>query len=141
MKYRSDFVTNSSSSSFIMAYKDSPFVDEDTIEKYPFLKAIDAIVPIIFKREADESETAEVISTIEELREYIGFRYSWVAETVDSVLKRDSYVRNIYAESVEYLNKGYKIVFKDVDYDDPFYPILRKLTESNENLKLIEVSD
>ena len=40
MKIREDFVTNSSSSSYVIAYKASPNFDEETIQRYPILKGL-----------------------------------------------------------------------------------------------------
>lgn len=44
MKIRTSFVTNSSSSSYVIAYRSLPDFDEETLTKYPFLKTYGQLV-------------------------------------------------------------------------------------------------
>ena len=76
MKIRTDFVTNSSSSSFIIAYNNENPIDENTLEKYPFLKEYNNSIGTIFKLlEKLDYYDHGIISNEEKLEELIFNEY------------------------------------------------------------------
>lgn len=113
MKIRSDFVTNSSSSSYVVAYKglDTP---------HPSIKSLNKMIEIVlFSDGGYETTRGEKVRTIDELDSYMVDTYGYSdLNTIDKLLSADSYAKKIHTECVKALNEGYTILFKDVGYSD-----------------------
>ena len=113
MKIRSDFVTNRSSSSYVIAYKglDTP---------HPSIKSLNKMIEIVlFSDGGYETTRGEKVRTIDELDSYMVDTYGYSdLNTIDKLLSADSYAKKIHTECVKALNEGYTILFKDVGYSD-----------------------
>lgn len=140
MKIRSDYVTNSSSSSYIIAFKGFPEVDYATSVRYPWIKTFAKLIEKIITGD-DGGYAGTIIEGGEELYNYFYNRYvpKEKFDTLESYFEHDrtyysekSYEEQEYEECLDYINRGYKIIFKRVDYDDEIImDILEDLKSEN----------
>lgn len=131
MKIRSDFVTNSSSSSYVIAYKGLDTTHPSILNKM--------IEIILFSDGGYETTKGEKVSTIEELNSYMVDTYGYGdLNTIDKLLDADSYTKKIHTECVKALNEGYTVLFKDVGYsDDTLSALLHDIANENIGVKIL----
>lgn len=109
MKVRSSFVSNSSSSSFVLPMKNinDKFTFEFTLED--LRKAFD---------ESDDSRVGEIISTKEALQEYYLDDYG--GESWEDLVENDPWAVEEYEKNVKKIEAGYSLVMGSVSYHEPF---------------------
>ena len=91
-KFRRGFVTNSSSSSFVIAYKEIIEIDEDTLKRYPFLKNYNNFIKdLIFSdgesRCSYETDSPDVYDNIEDFNDFFFERWGYDEQTLEEVLE------------------------------------------------------
>jgi hypothetical protein len=140
MKVRSDFVTNSSSSSFVIAYRTLPEFDDETIAKYPFLKNYGNLIEKVLFTAGDNDTTAgEVFKTKEEWDKHILEYYGWKNCTIEEILAEDEYSQEYYNKAIEYLENGFNILDKSIDYCDSYCEnVIRALAKEKDNFIILE---
>lgn len=140
MKIRSDYVTNSSSSSYVIAYKTLPEIDEETLAKYPFLKNYRKLIEKALFTDDDYDTTVGTVSrTKEEYDDYFVSEYSWKNHvSLEEILKDNTYLVEIYNAAIEYLGKGFNILSKNIGYDNNYcINMIEQLAEDKENFIIL----
>lgn len=131
MKFRMGFVTNSSSSSYVIAIKDIA-IDQELIDQLP--KFAQNVIKSYQKIMSQDAEC--IITNEEELVEYF---LRWEDyETIEEYLDDYDYRRSTYKEWLEKLNQGYAIAVHDVDYHDESKVSMFRALEDDEQIIILE---
>lgn len=141
MKVRTDFVTNSSSSSYIIAYQQTPNYDEATLKKYPALDCFNRLIDIVLSASSDYNETdaSHKITTKEELNNFFVDSCGWADHTLDDILSDDEYLKERYDKCIDAIQRGYVVLFKEVSYyDDTLADLIRELGNGNVGVEIID---
>ena len=127
MKIRTDFVTNSSSSSFVIAYRESSNPLHNTLVKL-----------VIDTNSHYDTSVAHVITNKEALDKKFLSWFGCSTDTILDVIRRNSDVRSEYNHCVDYLKKGYKIICKSIGYGDgTLQDLIRILATDNDDFVMM----
>ena len=134
MKIRTDYVTNSSSSSFIVAYR-IPEYDEEILQKYPVLQVHPFLINTIIYSEDDiETTKGRVFRSKESYTDDLIDR--WRNRPLEEILQ-NQFVKAEYDKIISLFEKGYFVFKKDVSFHNDIYNLIREFAEDNEDFIII----
>lgn len=135
MKIRMDFVTNSSSSSYIIAYKK---IDSSNVELFKlYNNIINAFVNV---ESSEDTRKGTILRTKDEFDKYFieQNKYGSV-NTLEKIFEDEEGLEDTYNTYIRYINNGYGIICKDIDNNDEgLYHFVNEIGKGNDTIIIIE---
>jgi hypothetical protein len=135
MKLRYEFVTNSSSSSYLLAYKPVPDMGNDALQN-----VIERMMYLILSAGDNWGETSsgEYFFKKEEFDEYLKEEWGWTGDTVEEIAGEE-FSSDLYRECLNTFESGGHLIVKDVGYGDPVTrQVINGLVEANIGLTILD---
>lgn len=140
MKMRRDFVTNSSSSSYVILYNSIPEFDSETISKYPCVKILEPLIKALVECESDyDTDAGEWVTNIDELNNYLLSKYGWSkCNTIEKLIEDEEISEEYYTTCIKELDSGYSLIFKDIGYsDEALVRMYKMLDQADAGIKIL----
>ena len=106
MKIRTGFVSNSSSSSFILPYNKDLTVSI----------TVDDLIDIIDN--ADESYVKEPLHTVDDLNKYFVEQYGYRDQNIDELLNAEEYYQEEYSKLFDIIKSGHSVLVGTISYHE-----------------------
>lgn len=140
MKIRRDFVTDSSSSSYVISYNSIPEFDSETVSRYPCVKVLVPLIEAIMRSESDyDTSAGDIVTTVEELNNYLVDRYGWKdRNTIEKLIEDEDVSDFEYTKYVEEINAGQSLLFKEIGYSDgALVNLFKLLDQADAGIKIL----
>jgi hypothetical protein len=80
-----------------------------------------------------------VFRTKEEWDKFIVREYGWKDSTLEKILEDEDYSVESYNKEIEYLESGFNLLYKTVDYNDTYcYNVIREHASDKDNFVILE---
>lgn len=139
MKFRQDYVTNSSSSSYIIAAR-TVKTDGDSVLK-SYADSYTSLLAALMMCENGETRAAIGFDTKQDFERYLIENYSYYGEehTLETVLSHSNWIRVLWEKASDLYDKGFFLFEKYIDYnDDGLSQLIKTAAMNNENFIILE---
>lgn len=135
MKVRQDFVTNSSSSSYMLAYKPNYEGGNEALQK-----ALEKMMYIVLSAgdEWGDTSAGEFFCHKTDFDDFLKEEYGWAGDTIEEIVDCE-FSSTLYQECMDALEAGGCIITKKIGYGDgALYQILNSLVEADIGLTVLD---